>query len=158
MLQTPSKTLAAFEALLAALDAEIRDFHSLGQLRFHTDGSPQSARLLTHAAIQRGQLRNEVVQLQAKWQADIQAPPPISVPPAPESARGPALHAQPKSVPHAMTHNEAAKRLGVRPEKIRGWLESGLLKGRQISRTKWQVDAQDLLSFARDHRDLLRSG
>ncbi len=154
MLQTPSKTLAAFEALLAALDAEIRDFHSLGQLRFHTDGSPQSARLLTHAAIQRGQLRHEVAQLQAKWQADIPAPPPISVPPSPASTQG-AHHTQPKSVTHAMTHNEAAKRLGVRPEKIRGWLESRLLKGRQITRTKWQVDAQDLLSFARDHRDLL---
>lgn len=157
MLQTSPKTQAAFEALLAALDAEIREFQSLGQHRFHADGSPQSARRLTHAAILRSQLRQEVAQLHAKWQADIPAPLPMAVPPSPESARG-ALHSQPKSVPHAMTHNEAAKRLGVRPEKIRGWLESGLLKGQQLARTKWQVDAQDLLSFARDHRDLLRSG
>lgn len=121
MLQTPPKTLAAFEALLSALDAEIREFQSLGQLRFHADGSPQSARRLTHASILRSQLRQEVAQLMAKWQAEIPAPPPMPAPP-PESARG-VLHARTKSVPHAMTHNEAAKRLGVRPEKIRGWLE-----------------------------------
>lgn len=154
MLQTPPKTQAAFEALLAALDAEIRELQSLGKHRFHADGSPQSARRLTHAAIQRGQLRNKVVQLYAKWQADIPAPLPMSVPPSPESARE-TPHAQPRSVAHAMTHNEAAKRLGVRPEKIRDWLESGLLKGQQLTRTKWQVDAQDLLSFARNHRELL---
>lgn len=65
------------------------------------------------------------------------------------------VNGQPKPVPHALTHNEAAKRLGVRPEKIRGWLEKGLLKGQQVTRTKWQVDAQDLLTFARDHRELL---
>ena len=89
----------------------------------------------------------------AKWQAEIPAPPPMPAPP-PESARG-VLHARTQSVRHAMTHNEAAKRLGVRPEKIRGWLETGLLKGQQLTRTKWQVDAQDLLTFARDHRELL---
>ena len=153
-MKTPPKTHAAFEALLAALDAEIREFQSLAQHRFHSEGSPRSARLLTHAAIHRDQLRSEVVQLYNKWQADIPAPPPMPVGPSPESARG-TLHAQPLPVAHAMTHNDAAKRLGVSTEKIRGWLESGLLKGQQLTRTKWQVDAQDLLSFARNHPELL---
>jgi excisionase family DNA binding protein len=150
MLKTPPLTEAAFLALLNALDAEIKELQAAGQQRFHADGIPQSARLLSHAAIQRAKLRDEVAQLHVKWNADI--PPP---PPAPSAEPRGSLETKPRPVAHAMSHNEAARRLGVSPEKIRTWLESGLIKGQQLTRTKWQLDAQDVLDFARKNPDRL---
>ncbi len=52
-----------------------------------------------------------------------------------------------------MTHGEAAKRLGVAPKKVLGWLESGVLKGQQLTRTKWKIAGSELVAFARDHQN-----
>lgn len=77
------------------------------------------------------------------------APPPAETPKQ-EKRR---LAAEFKSMP-CMTHVEAAKRLRVAPRKVLGWLESGALKGRQFSRTKWKISGQDLLAFVRENPDL----
>jgi hypothetical protein len=153
MLQSPTKTNAAFLALLSALDAEIIELQASGQMRFHEEAMPQSARILSHAAINRSALRDEVAQLYSKWSTKIPAPPATAT--LPMSPRG-SLQVNARPVANAMPHNDAAKRLGVSAEKLRGWLEGGLLKGTQLTRTKWKVDAQDLLAFARDHRALLQ--
>ena len=60
-----------------------------------------------------------------------------------------------KALP-GMTHREAAKRLSVSAPKVLGFLESGRLKGSQLSRTKWKISGPDLATFARNHSDLLK--
>lgn len=156
MLQTPPQTDAAFIALLEALDAEIRELQAWGQERFHAEGLPRAARPLLRDAVQHGRIRGEVAKLHAQWSHQTPMPPPPAQPlpagPSPEDRK---RQADFKALP-GMTHREAAKRLGVSAPKVLGFLESGKLKGSQLSRTKWKISGPDLVTFARNHSDLLK--
>lgn len=155
MLEAPSKTQAAFLALLEALDAEIKELQTAGQERFHERGLPRAARPLLKDAVHRARIRDELAKLHEQWLHQAPLPPPPPPPPieraTPEERRRVARF---KAMP-GLSLREAAKRLGVRPAKLLGWLEGGLLKGKQLSRTKWKIAGQDLVNFAREHRDLL---
>ncbi len=155
MLKTPPLTDSAFIHLLEALEAEIKELQAEGQERFHTFGVPRAARPLLQDAVQRGRIRDEVAKLHAQWRREIPPPPPVPVPPPEGPSAAELKHAaQLKNMP-GMSHGEAAKRLGVSPVKVRTWLESGLLKGHQLTRTKWKIEGPDLVTFAREHKDLL---
>jgi hypothetical protein len=53
-----------------------------------------------------------------------------------------------------LTAPQAAKRLAVAPEKVRGWIESGELAATNAalqgsSRPRWRIDPKDLEDFRR---------
>jgi hypothetical protein len=154
MLQTPHKTHAAFLALIEALDSEIKELQAAGQERFHEHGLPRAARPLLQDAVQRARVRDELTKLHAQWLRQEPMPPPPPLPPLEKpSVEEKQRKAEFKNAP-GMSHGDAAKRLGVSHAKVLGWLEAGLLKGQQLTRTKWKISGADLVAFARDHRDL----
>jgi hypothetical protein len=155
MLQTPPKTQAAFLALLAAIDAEIKELEAAGQERFHDHGLPRAARPLLQDAVQRARIRDELAKLHAQWFREIPLPPPPPAPPLDRpSADEKQRRAEFKNAP-GMSHDEAARRLGVSSVKVLAWLEAGVLKGQQLTRTKWKISGPELVSFAREHKELL---
>jgi excisionase family DNA binding protein len=153
MLSKPPAVEAAFRQLLSALDAEIAELRELGSHHFHHDGAPRESQGLLRRAGDRTRLRSEIEQFYRQWQGNAPTPvPPAAVPECEPTNPVLIRHIKGISAP------DAAKRLGVSEEKVRAWLEAGTLKGYRPTGGRWKITPADLMAFARDHRDLLRSG
>jgi excisionase family DNA binding protein len=152
MLSKPPAVDAAFRQLLSALDAEIAELRELGSHHFHHDGAPRESQGLLRRAGDRTRLRTEVEKSYRQWQENAPIPaPPAAVPDFEPTNPVLIRHIKGISAP------EAAKRLGVGEEKVRGWLEARTLKGFRPTGGRWKITPADLMAFARDHRELLRS-
>jgi excisionase family DNA binding protein len=151
MLSKPPEVEAAFRQLLAALDAEIAELRELGSRHFHHDGAPRESQGVLRRARDRTRLRAEIDKFFRQWQEKAPTPPPPPVAVPDRELTNPILirHIKGISAP------DAAKRLGVGEEKVRGWLEAGTLKGYRPTGGRWKITPADLVAFARDHRDLL---
>jgi hypothetical protein len=58
-----------------------------------------------------------------------------------------------------LTLPEAAKRVGVAPEKLRGWVASGELSASNVAqasstRPRWRIDEKDLQQFSKSRQPM----
>jgi excisionase family DNA binding protein len=156
MLSKPTAVEAAFRQLLSTLDAEIAELRELGSHLFHHDGAPRESQGVLRRAGDRTRLRAEIEKFYRQWQENASAP----TAPSPPAAAPDCEPTNPVLIRHikGISAPDAAKRLGVGEEKVRGWLEAGTLKGYRPTGGRWKITPADLMAFTRDHRDLLRSG
>lgn len=142
---------AAFVQLLSAIEAERTNFQKLGGEVFH-GGAPREAQGLLRRAQANIELRNQIAALHEKWKAGLTTNP---VTPASEQANAsPAEPAGPGLIRNidGVSESEAAHVIGVKPAKVRAWLEAGTLKGyRRVSGT-WKIARTDLIEFIRNRR------
>jgi len=56
-----------------------------------------------------------------------------------------------------MSAKEAAHLLGVTTDRVKKWLESGMLKGLKIHgpRGRWKIHQRDIVQFGKDHPELV---
>ncbi len=148
-------TEAAFQQLIAALDAEVKELNAIGS-KVAIHGVTQNAPRIMKLARERAIFRDHIVFLHNQWKQDepagiaylqVQLPEPLE----PVSSKKPVLSRSVKGLSLA----EAAKKLMVKPAKVKTWLETGTLKGyRRVSGT-WKITQSDLADFYRNHRDLI---
>ena len=142
---------AAFTQLLAALDAESAEYQELGGQVFH-GGAPRQAQGLLRRGHANTDFRNEVAALYEKWKAGLPMPP---FAPAPRQPRAePLSDAGPGLIRNidGVSESEAAHAIGVKPAKVREWLEAGALKGYRRVSGRWKIARTDLLDFIRNRR------
>jgi hypothetical protein len=156
MAKSESTVDAAFTSLLAALDAEAAEMKESDLEVFYgwalRPPPIEPVRAQAHSA-----LSGQVASLYEQWKSfniNETRPPP----PAPVSTRvvrignaGPGLIRNIKG----FSEGGAAKKLGVKPAKVREWLEAGTLKGYRRVSGKWKIAHKDLIEFVRNRRDLL---
>lgn len=155
MLETSPTVDAAFQQLLAALDAEIVEFKKVGGEIFH-NGAPRQAQAILRRANDHAVLRQRIADLHAQWKAGISSPAP-SPTPQPTIRYFKFERAQPGLIRNikGMTTSAAAKKLGVPPSAVLCWLDTGMLKGYRKVGGTWKITQADLVTFSRDRRDLL---
>jgi excisionase family DNA binding protein len=157
MIESSPKVDYAFQQLVAALNAEIAEFKKVGADIFHS-GAPRHAQALLRRANDHESLQQQVAALHERWKSGILSPTPPPTYPPPASYLK-LERSQPGLIRNikGMTTAQAAKMLGVPPRKVVGWLEAGTLKGYQKVGGTWKITKADLVTFSRDHRDLLVS-
>lgn len=154
MILSQPATDAAFRQLVAALESETNELNQLGT-RVALAGNPKNAQKLMRLAGERAKFRDHVKFLHKEWEK----PEPIGIRnlqvTSEAAAVGEARPVTPLSrKTKGLTLAQAAAKLGVRSEKVQGWLDAGTLKGyRRVSGT-WKILQTDLVEFYRQHRDL----
>lgn len=154
MLQTPTKVDAAFRELLISLEEEIAELKQHGTHLFHYVGAPHQAQSLLQRAEARTELRKQIVRLYEDWQSrGVESPRTLGI--DSPLKRG-AVPEYPGLIRHikGISAPDAAKRLGVSEAKLRTLLEAGTLKGYRPTGGHWKITPADLMTFAREHRDL----
>ncbi len=148
MILSRPETGQAFEQLIAALDAEVKTLNELGSKVAHHGFARNAPRVMKLAA-ERARFRDHVSRLYREWQqeapaelAAITAPPPELVEPvAPE----------PEIAGPLLTIGEAAKKVGVSPQRIREWIFAGHLPAKQGPTGKWKISGPGLIDCYRKH-------
>lgn len=147
---------AAFSQLIAAIDTDLADLDRMGREVFH-NVSPRQALGVLQRVRDRKALRSKVVELNDLQKHCAPMAPLPSIPQPLSKRKERAERTGPGLIRNieGMSDSEAAKHLGVKPAKIREWLESGTLKGYRRVSGKWKIAKVDLIAFMRERRDLL---
>lgn len=147
MILSRPETGQAFEQLIAALDAEAQELNQLGS-KVALAANPRNAAKIMRLAGERARFRDHVRRLYQEWQqeapadlATITAPPPDPV----EPASGPEITGP------LLTIGEAARKVGVSPQRIREWIYAGHLPAKQGPTGKWKVSGPGLIACYRKH-------
>jgi hypothetical protein len=148
MIFSRPETAKAFEQLIAALDAEAQELNLLGS-KVALAGNPKNANKVMKLAGERARFRDHVHRLYQEWQQDAPADLPVVIAPPPEPLES--MPPAPEIAGPLLSIGEAAKKVGVSPQRIREWIFAGHLPAKQGPTGKWKVSGPGLITCYRKH-------
>lgn len=149
MILSRPETGQAFERLITALDAEVRELNEIGsKVAFH--GITRNAPRVMKLAAERARFRDHVSRLYREWQQEAPADLPAITASPPDPVE-PASPPTPEIAGPLLSIGEAAKKVGVSAQRIREWIFAGHLPAKQGSTGKWKVSGPGLIECYRRH-------
>lgn len=148
MILSRPETGQAFEQLIAALDAEVVALNELGSKVAHHGFARNAPRVMKLAA-ERARFRDHVSRLYREWQQEALADLPAITAPPPDPVEPVSLAAE--IAGPLLSIGEAARKVGVAPQRIREWIYAGHLPAKQGPTGKWKVSGPGLITCYRKH-------